>query len=63
MTAIETTDLTKKYKDIVAVDRLNLSVAEGELFALLGVYGAGKTTTIKMLTILCKPDVGDALIM
>ena len=63
MTAIETTDLTKKYKDIVAVDRLNLSVAEGELFALLGVNGAGKTTTIKMLTTLCKPDGGDALIM
>ncbi len=46
---IQTIDLTKKYKDILAVDRLNLEVNQGELFSLLGLNGAGKTTAIKML--------------
>ena len=63
MTAIRTTDLTKVYKDTVAVDRLNLEIEEGELFSLLGVNGAGKTTTIKMLSTLTKPSFGDAEIM
>lgn len=63
MKAIETLELTKKYKDLVAVDRLNLSVEQGELFSLLGVNGAGKTTTVKMLTGVCKPTSGDALLM
>ena len=52
MRAIETNNLTKKYKDVTAVDDLCLSVEQGELFALLGVNGAGKTTTIKMLSCL-----------
>ena len=60
MDAIRTEGLTKKYKDLVAVDNLCLSVAQGELFALLGVNGAGKTTTIKMLSCLTAPDGGDA---
>ena len=47
--AIEIKGLTKDYKDIRAVDNLNLDIREGELFSLLGVNGAGKTTTIKML--------------
>ena len=50
MFAIKTEGLTKEYKDVVAVDNLNLEVFEGELFSLLGVNGAGKTTTIKMLS-------------
>ena len=50
MKAIETTALTKRYKDKIAVDALNLTIDQGELFALLGVNGAGKTTTIKMLS-------------
>lgn len=62
MLAIQTKGLTKKYKDLTAVDGLDLSVSQGELFALLGVNGAGKTTMIKMLTCLTKPDSGDALI-
>lgn len=62
MYAIETKDLTKRYKDLVAVDKLNLSVKEGELFSLLGVNGAGKTTTIKMLSTLTSPDGGDATV-
>ncbi len=60
MTAIRTEKLTKKYKDVTAVDQLKLTVDEGELFALLGVNGAGKTTAIKMLTCLTRPTGGDA---
>ena len=62
MYAIETKNLTKKYRDVVAVDNLNLSVNEGELLSLLGVNGAGKTTTIKMLSCLTKPTSGDAFL-
>lgn len=62
MDAIKTENLTKKYKDVVAVDKLNLSVSHGELFSLLGVNGAGKTTTIKMLSCLTRPTSGDAFL-
>ena len=55
-------NLTKKYKDVTAVDNLNLSVGRGELFSLLGVNGAGKTTTIKMLSCLIQPTDGDAFL-
>ncbi|HPF57137.1 MAG TPA: ATP-binding cassette domain-containing protein, partial [Clostridiales bacterium] len=61
MVAIQTTGLTKRFKDKTAVDNLNLSIENGELFALLGVNGAGKTTTIKMLSGLCSPTSGDAV--
>lgn len=60
MDAIKTISLTKKYKDTVAVDNLDLTVKKGELFSLLGVNGAGKTTTIKMLCCLTKPTQGNA---
>ena len=63
MIAIRTQELTKKYKDLVAVDKLNLTINEGELFSLLGVNGAGKTTTIKMLSCLTKPTSGDAFLL
>lgn len=62
MNAIEIVCLTKKYKNIVAVDNLNLTVKQGELFALLGTNGAGKTTAIKMLSCLIPPTSGDAFI-
>lgn len=62
MIAIKINNLRKEYKDIVAVDDLNLDINEGELFSLLGVNGAGKTTTIKMLSTLTKPTSGDAFI-
>ena len=52
--------LTKKYKDVVAVDDLHLTIHKGELMSLLGVNGAGKTTTIKMLSCLTQPTSGDA---
>ena len=63
MTAIKTEKLTKYYKDLCAVDSLDLVIAEGELFSLLGVNGAGKTTTIKMLSCLSKASKGDAVIL
>jgi len=59
MIAIETKNLTKKYKDKLAVNKINLKIMEGELFALLGTNGAGKTTTIKMLSGLILPTSGD----
>ena len=63
MAAILTTNLTKSYKDLTAVDALNLTVEEGELFSLLGVNGAGKTTTVKMLSTLVKPTSGEATVL
>ena len=62
MEAIKIENLTKKYKDTLAVDNLSLSVLKGELFSLLGVNGAGKTTTIKMLSCITAPDSGDAFL-
>lgn len=62
MQAIKTVSLTKKYKDVTAVDGLDLQVGQGELVCLLGVNGAGKTTTIKMLSCLTQPTEGDAFL-
>jgi ABC-2 type transport system ATP-binding protein len=62
MEAIRIQGLTKRYKDIVAVDHLNLSVQKGELFSLLGVNGAGKSSVIKMLSCLTQPTAGDAFL-
>ena len=62
MNAIEIYSLRKEYKGLVAVNDLTLTIMEGELFSLLGVNGAGKTTSIKMLTTLTRPTAGDALI-
>ena len=60
MPAIKTQGLVKRYKKVTAVDGLDLEVQRGELFALLGLNGAGKTSTIKMLCGLTKPTEGDA---
>lgn len=62
MSAIVTKNLTKKYKDKIAVNSINLSINGGEMYALLGVNGAGKSTTIKMLSCLINPTSGDALL-
>jgi ABC-2 type transport system ATP-binding protein len=56
--AVETEGLTKRYGDLLAVDSLNLSIEEGEIFGLLGPNGAGKTTTLSMLATLLKPTSG-----
>ncbi len=57
---IETRDLTKRFAALTAVDRLNLSVAPGEIFGLVGPDGAGKTTTVRMLCGLMDPTEGSA---
>ena len=62
MYAIKTSKLTKKYKEKVVVNGIDLLIKEGELFSLLGVNGAGKTTTIKMLSGLILPTSGEILI-
>lgn len=62
MHAIKTQELVKQYKTITAVDGLNLEIRQGELFSLLGVNGAGKTTAIKMLSCLTRPTSGDATV-
>ena len=62
MQAVKTTMLTKQYKSLTAVDKLDLEIQQGELFSLLGVNGAGKTTTIKMLSCLVRPTHGDAMV-
>jgi ABC-2 type transport system ATP-binding protein len=60
MASIEISGLTKKYEKLTAVDDLNLSINEGEVFGLLGPNGAGKTTIIKMLATLLEPTSGTA---
>ena len=62
MQAIKTIKLVKQYKNLTAVDQLDLEIRQGELFSLLGVNGAGKTTTIKMLSCLTAPTNGDAFV-
>ncbi len=59
---IEISHLTKQYGEKIAVNDLNLSIREGEVFGLLGPNGAGKTTTILMLLGLTEPTAGSALI-
>ncbi|MFC1846465.1 ATP-binding cassette domain-containing protein [Chloroflexota bacterium] len=61
--AIQTFGISRKFGNIVAVDGIDLSIKEGELFSLLGPNGAGKTTTIKMLCCLLRPSSGTATIM
>src|SRR2546427_13212777 len=57
---IETSSLTKRYRDLVAVNNLSFSVEQGEIFGFLGPNGAGKTTTILMLLGLSEPTSGQA---
>ena len=60
--AVDTFDLTKRYGDLLAVDRATLSIARGEIFGLIGPNGAGKSTLIKMLTTLLPPTAGRAVV-
>jgi ABC-2 type transport system ATP-binding protein len=57
---IETRDLTRRFGELTAVDRLNIAVAEGEIFGLVGPDGAGKTTTLRLLCGLMNPTQGSA---
>ena len=60
MDAIRTDRLTRSFDGVTAVDRLTLSVSEGEIFGLVGPDGAGKTTTMRLLTAIMEPTSGDA---
>ncbi len=62
MDIIKVKNLTKKFKDFIAVDNISFSVKQGEIFAFLGPNGAGKTTTIKMLTTLLHSTSGECII-
>src|SRR5437899_11334474 len=62
MNAIVVRDLTRRFGDFVAVDRLTFDVREGEIFGFLGANGAGKSTTIRMLCGLLKPTSGAAVV-
>ena len=57
-TVIAASVLTKRYRDVVAVDQLNLNISSGEIYGFLGLNGAGKTTTIRMLLGMIKPNAG-----
>lgn len=59
---IEVIDFTKQYGDFMAVDHLNLSIGEGEIFGFIGPNGAGKSTTIRFLATLLKPTSGEGRI-
>jgi ABC-2 type transport system ATP-binding protein len=61
--ALEARGLVKRFGDVLAVDRLDLSVRRGECFGLLGPNGAGKTTTIEMLEGLTRPDGGEIVVL
>jgi ABC-2 type transport system ATP-binding protein len=61
--AIATRDLVKRYRNVDAVNGLNLSVPRGAVYALVGRNGSGKTTTIRMLLDLARPDAGTARVL
>jgi ABC-2 type transport system ATP-binding protein len=63
MFAIQIDNLTKVFDGLTAVDGLSLNVAQGELFGLVGSDGAGKTTTMRLLTAIMEPTSGDAWVM
>ena len=59
---LDLVNLTKEYRDLRAVDNLNLHLEPGEIFGFIGPNGAGKTTTIKMIATLLRPTAGEAIV-
>jgi ABC-2 type transport system ATP-binding protein len=59
---IETKQLTKRYGDLIAVNHIDLSLTEGDVFGFIGPNGSGKTTTMRMLATLLQPDYGEAYV-
>lgn len=60
---ITVNNLTKRFKDVTAVDGLSFSVARGEIFGLIGPDGAGKTTTLRILSGIMKPGGGQVTVL
>ena len=63
MTLISCNELSKKYDDVLALDKINIDIEKGEFFGLLGPNGAGKTTLLKILTGQIKSSEGTAEIL
>ena len=63
MNVIEIKDLVKKYDDTIAVDNINLSIEEGEIYGILGPNGAGKSTTISLICSLLNQSLGGIKIL
>ena len=61
--AIETVELSKRFGEFTAVDKVSFAVERGEIFGFLGPNGAGKTTTMRMLMGLIKPSSGSATVL
>ncbi len=61
--AVRTTSLSRRYRDVLAVDGLDLTVERGEIYGFLGLNGAGKTTTIRMLLGMIRPSAGHASLL
>ncbi|HLN46180.1 MAG: ABC transporter ATP-binding protein [Chloroflexota bacterium] len=61
--AVDIKNITKRYSEIMAVDQLNLTINQGEIFGLLGPNGSGKSTTLKMMLGLVKPDEGSITVL
>src|SRR5512134_3220417 len=61
--AIETNQLTKRFRDVVAVDSVKLRVKQGEIYGFLGLNGAGKTTTIRALLGMIRPSEGNVKVL
>ena len=59
---IETRNLTKRYGNLIAVNNINLNLAEGDVFGFIGPNGSGKTTTMRMIATLLNPDHGEAYV-
>ena len=60
---IETSGLTKRFDDITAVDHIDAKIKEGSVFGLIGTNGAGKSTFLRMVSGILKPDEGTVLIL
>ena len=59
---IETSQLTKRYGDLIAVNHIDLKLEEGDVFGFIGPNGSGKTTTMRMIATLLQPDYGEAYV-
>jgi len=59
---IETRQLTKRYGELIAVNHIDLNLAEGDVFGFIGPNGSGKTTTMRMIATLLQPDYGEAYV-